>query len=281
MDNFPQQRDVARQIARRIAHDVPNIDLLFPSWARRKNPLVARELGEYWRVFLPEVRPLVLWVMGYGALLVLTLIYPIFTLAVILPVLIGGIVFPFMLYQYAVNLWFILQDTSYSMAREYENNTIDLIRVTPYTSREIILSKIAAGVWRRMDVLSFLSLFTAVLGMPITIIFYLNAYPPELYPLLAHGLSFVAVISYLIRVPLEMVMVSAVGVWMGTAVRTRQNALSSAVFLVVFYFLLLNMLRFIEVDWMMRLLLDAFVPLALPLLVTAGCVWGAMQSLKA
>jgi ABC-type transport system involved in multi-copper enzyme maturation permease subunit len=269
-----------REIAKRIAHDVPNIDLMLPTWARRKNPIVARELGEYWRIFLPEARPLMLWIMGYVVLLVITLIFPSLTLMVMLPFLVGFLVFPFMIYQYGMNLWFILQETADSMAREYENNTIDLIRMTPYSTREIILSKIAAGVWRRMDVMSFLLLFTAALGIPIIITIYINAYPPERYPVLAHAMSLIALISYMIRIPFEMAMVSAIGVLMGTAVRTRQNAITASVFLVAFYFILLNMLRFINADWMMRLMLDAFVPLVLPIGITAFCIQQAVRSLK-
>lgn len=272
--------DEQKKAIKRIVHDVPNIDLLFPEWARRKNPLVARELGEYWRVFIPEIRPILIWVGIYSIITLATVFFPILYMFIIVPVLISGAVFPFILYQYMLTLLAILQDTSLSIAREYENNTIDLIRVTPYTSREIILSKISAGLWRRVDTLSFITLYTAVLGLPIVAMVYVNAYSPEAYPFLSQIMTIIAVIGHLLRVPLEMLMVSSVGVLMGVTARKRQNAVSASIILIIFYFVMVNMLRFIEVGWLARLLLDVVVPSILPIIITGVCIEVAVKKLE-
>jgi ABC-type transport system involved in multi-copper enzyme maturation permease subunit len=269
-----------RELIHKLANDVPNIDMFFPTWARRKNPLVARELGEYWRVFLPEIRPILICIAVYTVILIATILVPFLYVIPVIPSLVSGFIFPAMIVYYGQSLMLILQDTSKSIAREYEHNTIDVLRATPYTTEEIILSKVSAGVWRRMDTMSFLLLYTAALGMPIIITVYLNMFSPEIYSIIPHGMSLVALIAYLVRIPLEFIMVSAVGVWVGVMVRTRQNAMTASMVVMLFYFIFLNMLRFIEAGWLLRLTLDAFVPLILPVIISWFCIKQAVRALE-
>jgi hypothetical protein len=272
----PAQKDVAQ----RIAHDVPNLDESLPHWARRSNPIVRRELREYWRVFPPEARPILFGVIVQAVILLISITFPLIFIPVIIAVLIAVIMFPFLLYNYGAALIALLQDASHSMAREYEQNTIHLLRATPYTTQEIILSKITAAVWRRMDIFVILTTFTVTLGMPIIVVTYLNLYPPEQYPLVSQGLSFVALIAHLIRVPLELFMASGIAVLMGAAARSRPSAYMASLVLVAFYFILINLLRFISVHWPIRLFLDAGIPVILPVMILLFCIWQTKRILQ-
>lgn len=272
-------KQTQKETVRRLVHDLSNIDSALPVWARRSNPIVRRELGEHWRVFPPELRPILFWVALQTAVMALSVYLPIIFIPVIISVLVAALMFPFLLYNYALSLIALVNEAAYNMVREYQHNTIHLLRVTPYTPRQIILSKIAAAVWRQMDIFVILTLFTVTFGMPIIVVVYLNLYPPEDYPFLAQGLSVLALMTHLIRVPLELFMAASIAVLMGTTIRFRQGAFLASIAVLVFYFVMLNMLRFIPVTWPVRFMLDAVLPMLLPIVIVWLCIRQAVRNL--
>lgn len=258
---------VQREAVRKLIYDVPDIDRRLPVWARRTNPIVLRELGPYWRVFPPELSPVLRWLAVHVVVLALSAVWSLVFIPIIIAMLVGVAMMPFMLYYYGGILFRLINDAADSMAREYENNTIDVLRATPYTTLEIILSKITAAVWRRMDGLLITTSFTVTIGMTIIIVIYLNAYPPEGYGILSQVLSFLALLTSLIRVPLEMFMAAALAVMMGAASRSKQIAFLSTIGLIFFYFLLTNMLRLLAVGLPLRVFIDLILPLAAPAII--------------
>ncbi|TVR21380.1 MAG: hypothetical protein EA396_08200 [Anaerolineaceae bacterium] len=264
--------NVQREAVRKLIYDVPDIDRRLPIWARRTNPIVLRELGPYWRVFPPELSPVLRWLAAHAALLILSVFSSLVFIPIIIAMIVGVGMLPFMVYYYGGVLLRLIHDAAGSMAREYENSTIDVLRATPYSTREIVLSKITAAVWRRMDMVLIATSFTVTVGMTVIVVIYLNAYPPETHGILPQVLSFLALLTSLIRVPLEMFMAAALAVLLGAASRSKQIAFLSTAGLLFFYFLLTNMLSLLSVGLAVRVFIDVILPLAAPALIAYFCV---------
>jgi hypothetical protein len=74
-------------------------------------------------------------------------------------------------------------------------------------------------------------------------------------------------------------MVAALGVMMGSMTRLRNTAFSATATLVFFYFLLLNLARFLDLSWQMQLLVDAILPVVLPILISSGAIFLACRAI--
>lgn len=261
------------QIARRIAHENPDIDQTLPIWARRSNPIVRRQLGMYWRVFPPQVGPLMKWTLGVSLLLLATIPYPLLFVIILTFLLAAMTMLPYAFYLYAQTLAQVIGDAVTAMVDEYKNETLTLLRTTPLSTTEIVLSKIAASVWRRVDELDQVLWFALVLGMPVIALFYLGLWPPDEQPVISQMLTVLMFISSMVRLPLELFMAASLGAMMGTATHVRSSAFLGTMVLVFFYFLLLNLLRLLELSWPVQLFVDSILPLLLPVAIT----WVAMQ----
>ncbi|MFW5748335.1 MAG: hypothetical protein ACOCYT_01845 [Chloroflexota bacterium] len=269
------------EIARRLVNEVPDIDSQLPPWAQRTNPIVRRQLGPHWRMHPPELGP-ILWWFGIQAVLVLLTVHvPLLFVPVIIVLMISLFGMPVLLFHYARELINLSVDATTSMAREYQQDTLPILRATPFTTREIIMSKVAASVWRRMDIVGLTAAFTLTLGIPIILVNYLNWYSPAEMLYVAQGMTLITLAASLIRVPLELFMTAAVGVMMGATVRQRSNALIATLGLLFFYFLLINLVRLLPMSWPVQLFVDAVLPVVLPLVIGLGAVEAARYTLEA
>ncbi|PJF20999.1 MAG: hypothetical protein CUN56_13310 [Phototrophicales bacterium] len=262
------------EIARRIAHEVPDMDSTLPNWAKRTNPLIRRHLKDGWRVFPPELDTILKWFILQMVILLVSLVFDLVYVYLMMLVLVSALFFPFMLYIYGRVLLTILSDSAHLMADEYENDTLTLLRTTPLTTREIVLSKISATVWGHMDDLALTIFFTLIFGTPMIALFYLLEYPPSQQPGISQIASILVLAASIIRLPLEMFMIGALGVMMGAAARIKRNALLGTAVLCLFYFLLLNLARLIPLAWYWQVFVDAALPIILPLVI----IWGAVQA---
>lgn len=261
-----------REAARHLVHNVPNIDQALPTWARRSNPIIRRQLGIYWRVFPPQVGPIIKWFVIQSALLLLTIEYPILFVGILTFLLAALTILPYAFYVYLRAIGQIIGDATTSMVNEYKNDTLGLLRITPYSTPEIILSKISASFWRRLDDLDQVLMMALALGMPLIAIIYLTWWPPHETQFIAQGMTIVTFAASLVRLPLEMFMVATLGVMMGAATRQRSSAYMGTAVIVFFYFLLLNLARLLPLSWPLQLGVDAFLPLLLPVLITFASV---------
>jgi hypothetical protein len=255
-------------MARRIAQDVPQIDQNFPQWARRTNPIVRRQLGMYWRVFPPQLGPITKWFCLQAVIMLLTIPYPLLMVVVLTFLLMSLFMLPVAFYIYIVTLGKIINQATTSMAEELKNDTLALLRTTPLSTADIVLSNIAAAVWRRADELDQVVWLKLMLSLPVIAMFYLTRWPTEDGLYVAQIMTVVTFAASLIRLPLEMFMVAALGVAMGAATGIRSSALIATATCTFFYFLLINLMRLLELSPGAQLIVDATLPLILPVIIS-------------
>lgn len=250
-----------------------DIDTGLPYWARRSNPLVRRELGTAWRTMLPEVGFLRQAFIVQTILIALTLPFP-FLIELALPTVTAAIILlPFALIVYARVLVIVGSAGARSVTNELQNDTMNVLRTTPYTLTEIIASKAAAAMWRQVEDLGLLMLGVAILSTPLLISYYGTLWPMDQNPLLSRVAVILGLGISIIRMLLEPFMVAMIGVMMGTALRTRSAATTATIIAGVFYFLILNLARLVKMSWPMRYIVDFVLPIALPLLMIGLVVW--------
>jgi hypothetical protein len=266
---------LSQAIARRIAHEVPDIDTSFPHWARRTNPIVRRQLGMHWRTFPPQMGPLLKWFVGVSVAVLLTIPYSYLFLFILTILLAGMVLLPYAFYVYVRALAAIIADTSTAVASEFQNSTLTLLRTTPFSAMEILLSKVSAAVWRRMDELDQVLTFSAALGMPAILLFYLTYWPPTDYPGIPQIMAIINYAVALIRLPLEMFMVGSLAAMMGAATRMRSSAITSTAVLMFFYVLLLNLARYLDVSWPIQVIIDSVLPVVLPITISYAALHAA------
>lgn len=256
------------QIARRLAHEVPDIDQGLPMWARRTNPIVRRQLGMYWRVFPPQAEPIAKWVGILSLVVLATIPYPLLFVIILTFLLAALAMLPYAFVVYGKALLQIVGDAVISIVDEYKNETLTLLRTTPLSTTEIVLSKIAASVWRRMDELDQVLSFGLALGMPAIMMFYLGTWPPNEVPYVAQIMTIMTFASSLLRLPLEMFMVASLGMMLGAGTHVRSSAFLATAVVVFFYFLLINLARLLDLNWPLQLFVDAVLPIILPIVIT-------------
>ncbi len=260
------------QIVRMIQRG-KDIDTGLPYWARRSNPLVRRELGAAWRTMLPEVAFLRQAFIVQTILIALTLPFP-FLIELALPTVTAAIILlPFALIVYARVLVIVSSSGARAMTNELQNDTLNLLRTTPYTLREIIFSKAAAAMWRQIEDLGLLMVGVALLSTPLLISYYGTLWPLDQNPILARVAIILGLGISIIRMLLEPFMVAMIGVLMGTALRTRSAGTTGTLIVSGFYFLFINLARLIHLSWPMRFIIDFVLPLTLPVLIMGLVVW--------
>jgi len=269
-----------RKAALQILQDVPDIDRTLPIWARRTNPIIRRQLGAHWRVFPPQVEPLIKWVVFQIALMLLTIPYSFLFLLILTAIVAAGVLLPYALYLYVRILANIINDVTSAMVAEYENDTLTLLRVAPFSALEIILSKMTAAIWRRADDLEQVLGLTVALTLPVVAAIYLPQWPPTEYPWVAQILSISALLTSLLRLPLEMFMVSGIAAMMSAATHNRSTAFLGTGVLVFFYFLLLNLPRLLSHALAVQFVLEIVLPLVLPLIFGLGALWATLRMVE-
>jgi len=251
---------------------VPNVDERLPEWARRSNPVVRRQLGAYWKTIPPQAEPIIRLYLLQMALVVISIPLPFLLDISIILVMVSIIVIPVLFYMYGRLLLGIIIDSSTAMATELSNNTLHLLLTTPLSRRSIYLGKVAASMWRQMDDLSIIILMLALFNTPPIVLQYLNFWPVDEYGFLPHVAVMLGTGAALIRMIIEPFMVGAFGVMLGAALGLRGVAIMATISLTVFYFLFINLIRYVAMIWPLQLVVDFVLPVALPVILTWACL---------
>jgi hypothetical protein len=260
------------QIVRMIQR-AKELDADLPYWARRSNPLVRRELGTAWRTMLPEITFLRQVFVIQTILVALTLPFP-FLIELALPTVTAAIILlPFALMVYGRVLVIVSTVSARSMTDELQNDTLNVLRSTPFDMRDIVTSKAAAAVWRQLEDLGLLMVGVSLLSTPLLISYYGSLWPMDQYPIVTRFAIICGLGVSIVRMLLEPFMMAMVGVLMGTALRTRSAAVTTTLVVGGFYFLCINLARLIHMSWPLRFIVDFVVPIGLPFLIIGLVIW--------
>lgn len=266
------QHTLSESSPARLFHlDERALDHKLPEWARRTNPIVRRELGIYWKIM-----PIDGWQIGrymafQGVIIALSLLAP-FLLALMMPfATISIVVLPMVFVLYIYSLFHLTIQAARSMVNETVNDSLDLLRVCPRPLQEILYSKGAAAVWRQIENLGLVIIGTALCSLPLLIIFYDQWVNAVEQPLLMRVGVATALITSVLRIPLEAALGAALGVLVGSMVRQRTPAQLASALLLLAYFVLINALRLPAWSTEIRFIVETVLPLAVPLLLITLC----------
>ncbi len=244
------------------------IDVNLPHWARRSHPIVQRHLGRLWRVMPPQIDSLMQYYLLQAGVVLLSIPIP-FLLTLLLPLtLLSLFVLPTALFYYGRALYQLASDASESMVMELENHTMPLLRVSPMSTREILRAKLAASLWRQSDPLGIVLFIAATTQLPFLILVNMNAY--ETQGVFMQAMVLAGLASSILRLPLEMAMVAAMGQYIGVTTRGKGTAAASTLTLMLFYFALINAPRLAALSAMMDLLVNVVLPVSAPLLLAVA-----------
>lgn len=257
-----------------------------PFWSRSTNPIVRRHLGLYWRTLPPELMPVLRIVLGWGGVLIGGVLFLDVLHFALVFLIVSFVVLPVITLWYAHVLIEVAVRSASMMQEERRDNTLTLLMATPMSLEQILLGKVAAAFWRRMD-----DWVLIVYGVAL-------AAPPALYSVMSpvwQGagsplLTSVAVVGglavALLRIMLEPIMIGMIGVFVGAVVPYRNTAISLSVALGAAYVVLINLLTrlpslrpqqvgraTVAPDYGLVLLVDFVLPILLPALIT----WGLLR----
>lgn len=248
----------------RMTEQGKEIDNRLPAWARRTHPLVRRELGSAWRTMLPEIDFMRQAFVVQTVLIGLTLPFP-FIIELALPTVTAAIILlPFALVIYARLLVLVGSAGARAMTNEMQNDTLTVLRSTPFNLREIICSKAAAAMWRQIEDLGLLMLGVTLLSTPLLVSHYGTIWSLNEYPIVTRVAFILGLTVAIVRMVLEPFMMGMIGVMMGAALRTRSAATAGTLIVAGFYFLFMNLARLIPMWWPLRFILDFVLPIVLP-----------------
>ncbi len=261
--------------AARIKHTfTTEIDRNLPEWARRSNPIVRRHLGSYWKTLTPDMHFILRVYLAQVGLILVSFLAPVLFVLLMPTVTLTLVLLPIGIVVYGQILYQIGESAAISIVKEHRNETLDLLLIIPRPASQILLSKVAAAVWRRTENLSLILIGAALASLPLMIIQYDVYFSLDNHPILMRLALIAALAVSILRVIIEPIMVGALGVMVGTAVPSRLPALVGTTTLTAAYFLLINLARLVPTDFNGRLLIEIFLPLVLPLLIT----WGAFRA---
>lgn len=264
-------------------YDTHGAQQRLPYWSRSTNPIVRRHLGLYWRTVPPDLQPFANILLVWSVLFGIGVVFPPFVGFVLITFLAALIIVPIALVVYGHILLTVATAAAQHMQSEIQNNTFNLLRTTPMTLHQIMLGKVAAALWKRMDDIVLIAQVVVVASPPLIFTLY-----SELLPLDGGGriltplLTLIGTVVIGLRIILEPLMIGTLAVFVGLVVPGRSRAITTAVALGAFYFLLLNLTSrlpfvrgaetasggIIEPSLMWILLFDLVLPIALPILIT-------------
>ena len=264
---------ITTQSATQRLFSSPNtLDDNLPFWARRSNPIIRRQLGVYWRVLIPEMDNIMRWLVVQSLMLLVTIQFPALLTPILMLVLASFMLMPFAFVMYARVIANVVVDSVTSITREFRDETLLLLRMTPIPLEQILLSKVAATLWRRMETVDNILALAVALGTPLILLSQILYIPPDEHFGLTQAVTIIIMFTSILRLPLEIFMVGMLGTAIGTAARFRPPAIIATGTVVFFYFLLLNLPRFISLSMPMRLFVEVVLPVALPLVIIYGCL---------
>lgn len=257
-----------------------------PFWSRSTNPIVRRHLGLYWRTLPPELQPVLRIALVWIALLIGGVLFLDVLQFALVFLIVSFVVLPVLTLWYAHLLIEIAVRSAAMMQQERRDNTLTLLMTTPMSLEQILLGKVAAAFWRRMD-----DWVLIVYGVAL-------AAPPAIYsamspvwqgtgsPLLVSVAVVGGLAVALLRIMLEPIMIGMIGVFVGAVVPYRNTAISLSVALGAAYVVLINLLArlpslrpqqigrvTVAPDYGLVVLIDFVLPIALPALIT----WGLLR----
>lgn len=272
-----------------------------PYWARATNPIVRRHLGLYWRTLPPQVSPIAKMTLFWTALVLLSGFFPFLIDLATTMIVVSIMVIPLIGIFYLRSVIEIAAKSSEAMSDELRNKTMPLLMATPMSLQQILLGKVAAAIWRRMDDLMLIVQVAAFFGPPLIIMHFAG-----IFPLAHHGVTgYILICLYMVvslaRLVLEPLMVGVIGVTIGAFIPYRSTAMTSAVVVVAFYFLLLAMLHQLNLqelatasklikattsseaviamaeaqqvrNFLVIILIEFIVPIVVPIVVTLGAL---------
>ena len=267
----------AQRIIRRKNED---LDRRLPEWARRSNPIVRRELGVYWKLMTVDLDLIGrLYLINLGIIL-LSLLMPFLFMLLMPAAIISFVVLPALMIVYAFSLGRIAAAAAASMTGERDHGSLDLLRVCPRPLREILYSKAAAAVWRQIENIALVLTGVAALSLPILVIQYDWLFSAQDQPIAMRLALALGLASSILRIPLEVALVAAIGVAAGSFTRYRIAAMLAAILLGVVYFAAVNVVRLLATDPLLRLLLDVALPLLAPLPLIALSLQIALRRIE-
>ena len=221
-----------------------------PYWARATNPIVRRHLGLYWRTLPPEFAPIITICGCWLAALVLGSFFPFIIDLATTVIVVSILVIPVGIIFYLRALVSIAANSAAVMADEIRNNTMPLLMSTPMSLEQIFLGKAASAIWRKMDDLVLIVQGAALFGPPLIIMHYAGLLPLRESGPATYLLIIAMTVTALLRLILEPLMFGMVGVGIGAALPFRSIAITSSVAWVAFYFLLINMLQHLNLEYL-------------------------------
>ncbi|MCY3832822.1 MAG: hypothetical protein OXG85_07375 [Chloroflexi bacterium] len=221
-----------------------------PYWARATNPIVRRHLGLYWRTLPPEFEPIFYVCAFWVVALLVGILFPFVIDLATTVIVVSVLVIPVGLIFYIRALFSIAANSAAAMADEIRHNTMQLLMSTPMSLEQIFLGKVASAIWRKMDDLILIVQGAAIFGPPLIIMHYAGLFPLRESGPLTYLLIIVMSITALLRLILEPLMFGMVGVGIGAFVPFRAIAMTSSVAWVAFYFVLINMLQQLNLQFL-------------------------------
>ena len=259
-------------IVRIIQNQRTQLDRNLPEWARRSNPIVRRHLGTYWKTIAPDVTQMFRWLWLQVGFIVLSFFFPALLTLIMPAVTVSLVLLPIAAVMYVQALFGVGALSAESVVSEKRNGTLDTLRATPRPLQHILLSKMAAAVWRQVEDLNIILLAVTLLSLPVLVIQYGLLFSAVDNPYVVGLTTIFGLCTVVFRVLIEPVMVSAIGILMGTVNPNRVTAVGSTALLAVGYFIVINLPRLMQIGWEGRILLEMVVPVALPLLIIVGCL---------
>lgn len=215
-----------------------------PYWARSTNPIVRRHLGLYWRTIPPEIRPFAIILAVWTVMLLVGAVFPPIFAFTMISFLASMMVIPFGLVLYGHVLVTVAIEASRAMQMEMDNDTFELLRTTPMSLMQIFLGKVAAAIWKRMDDIIMVAQIAIAFSPPVIFSIYSDYWVLDggISNFVAPTLTILGTLVILARCIVEPVMIGVMSVFIGLVVSGRSRAVTTAVVLGAFYFLLLNLL---------------------------------------
>lgn len=245
-----------------------DIDRSLPSWARRTNAIVRRELGSYWKTLTPDMGLVLRVYLIQVGLILLSFPFPVLFVLLMPTVTVTLVLLPVGLIIYGQILYHIGASAAASVVKERANSTRDLLLIIPQTAQNTLLSKMAAAVWRQTENLSLIIIGTALASLPLLIIQYDIFLSVTDNPILMRlGLA-AALGMAILRVLIEPIMIGTLGVLVGAAIPARIPAIVMTTIFAATYFGLINLIRLAPMDTAGRLFVEIVLPIILPLLIT-------------
>ncbi len=255
------------------------IDSNLPTWARRTNPIVRRDLGSYWKTLTPDMGLVLRLYLVQVGVIALSFVFPVLFILLMPTVTVTLVLLPVGLALYAQILFAIGAAAAASVVKERRNATLDLLLIIPHPTIHTLFSKVAASIWHETENLSLILMGAALSSLPLLIIQYDIFFSFDEQPILMRlGLIFALGVAIL-RVLIEPILIGALGTLVGALIPSRVLAIFTTTALGASYFALINLVRLAPLDQPTRVLVEIILPTALPLLLIFLCFRAAVYFL--